>query len=304
MVTSTVDAPNALQRVGPGLYDMPAPAYHADPCQEPSLSSSIAKILCLSSPMHARMMHPRLNPQAVPEEAERFDVGEAAHAVLLEGAAAVQVIDAKDWRTNAAKDARDAARLAGKIPLLPHAWKDVEAMAIAARRQLLDHTDGGQEMFRDGKPEQTLVWLEADGTWCRARLDWLRFSAPGAAVDDYKTTGGSANPEAWTRTMFGLGFDIQVAWYRRGVRAVFEQDSSFRFAVQETTPPYALSVVGLGPDALMLAEKKVLYALEAWRECLRTKTWPGFPHNTCWASLPAWEESRWLDKETHGQSFG
>ena len=30
---------------GPGFYSMSAAQYHADPCPEPSLSSSIAKVL-------------------------------------------------------------------------------------------------------------------------------------------------------------------------------------------------------------------------------------------------------------------
>jgi hypothetical protein len=93
----------------PGIYKMRAAEYHADPCLEPSLSSTIARVLCDSAPAHAQHAHPRLNLQNVEEEAEHFDIGTAAHAILLEGEAAVTVIDAKDWRTNAAKDARDAA---------------------------------------------------------------------------------------------------------------------------------------------------------------------------------------------------
>jgi hypothetical protein len=289
-----------LVTLPPGIYDnIPAVLYHADKlCPEPSLSSSIAKLLCLSSPMHARMAHPRLNPQAVEKEDERFDIGTAAHAVLLEGTAAVQIIDAKDWRTNVAKDARDKARAEGKIPLLPHIWKDVEAMVVSARRQLLEHTDGGQDMFRGGKPEQTLVWQEDDGTWCRSRTDWLR---PGA-VDDFKTCP-NANPEVCSRTLFANGYDIQAAFYLRGVKRLTGEDAVFRFAFIEKESPYALSVVGLGPDAMMLAEKKVLYALEQWRECLDAKYWPGYPRQTCWASLPSWEENRWLVKETEGKVF-
>jgi len=71
----------------------------------------------------------------------------------------------------------------------------------------------------------------------------------------------------------------------------------FRFACQETYPPYALSVVALGPDALVLAEKKVLYALERWRECLTKDRWPAYPNRTAYASLPTWVESAWLEKE-------
>jgi hypothetical protein len=282
----------------PGIYDgISAPDYHADPCPEPSLSSSIAKLLCLSSPAHARQDHPRLNPDAAHEEAERFDIGSAAHALLLEGDSGVVIVDAPDWRTKAAREARDAAYAAGKTPLLARAWADVEAMAIAARRQLDAHTDGGAGMFTAGKAEQTLIWRE-DRVWCRARFDWLRQPFDGDwAIDDYKSTSGSANPDSWTRAMFGMGFDLQAAWYRRGLQVLTGADAIFRFAVQETYPPYALSVIALGPDAMTIAEKKRLYALERWDECQRENAWPGYPTRTCWAELPPWEEAKWLGRE-------
>jgi hypothetical protein len=285
--------PAALTIDAPGIYELPASAYHADPCPEPSLSSSIAKVICLSSPLHAREQHPRLNPGAVDETAEHFDIGTAAHALLLEGVSTLAIIDAKDYRTNAAKQARDEAYAAGLTPLLKARWVDVQAMVAAARGQLDAHTDGGAGMFTNGKPEQTLVWREED-VWCRARLDWLRPDA----IDDYKTTTSpNANPDAWSRSLFYAGFDIQVAWYLRGLKAITGFDATFRFAVQETTAPYALSVIGLAPDALMLAEKKCLYALEVWREARARNEWIGYPRRTCWAALPMTHEAWWLEKE-------
>jgi hypothetical protein len=295
-----IDTSRARPVTGPGIYDMPASWYHSDCCPEPSLSSSIAKKLCLESAAHAQHAHVRLNPAAVEEEAEHFDIGTAAHALLLEGTQNIAVIDAKDWRTKAAKEARDLARGAGQTPLLAARWADVQAMVAAARAQLDRHKDGGAAMFTNGKPEQTLVWIEHDDddptadVWCRARLDWLR---PGA-IDDYKTAGATANPETWTRSMFSFGFDLQAAWYLRGLRHLTGLDDAlFRFAVQETYPPYALSVVALGPDALMLAEKKCLYALEVWRASRKSRDWVGYPRRTCFAALPLAHEAWWLGRE-------
>jgi hypothetical protein len=54
-----------------------------------------------------------LNPDFKPREEARFDLGRAAHQVLLEGNANVAVIEESDWRTKAAKDARDWARSRG-----------------------------------------------------------------------------------------------------------------------------------------------------------------------------------------------
>lgn len=275
-----------------GIHTIPAAVYLADPCPAPSLSASIAKKLCLASPLHAQYDHPRLTPLPIDDASEAGDIGTAAHALLLEHTNAVVIVDAKDWRTNAAKDARDQARAAGQIPLLAKAWGDVQAMVAAARGQLDAHTDGGAAMFTDGQAEQTLIWKE-DDIWCRARLDWLRHGA----VDDYKTTSASANPDTWSRTLFAAGHDLQVAWYLRGLKAITGDEATFRFAVQECYPPYALAVIALGPDALTLAEKKCLYALEVFRASLSTNNWPGYPARTCWAALPMAHEAWWLEKE-------
>ena len=282
----------------PGIYSIPAADYLADPCPEPSLSCSLAKMLCASSALHAFYAHPRLNPRAESETGDHFDVGTAAHALLLEGRDTMVIIDAPDWRTKAAKEQRDAARDAGLTPLLAHVAKDVVAMVGALRDHLHLHTDGGALMFTDGHAEQTLIWRE-DDVWCRARLDWLRTDR--SAIDDYKTTGVSANPDVWARTMFNAGHDLQAAWYLRGLRAItgepLDDPAFFRFAVQETSPPYAVSVIALNPDAMFLAEKKCLYALEQFREALASGDWRGYPRRTAYATLPAWEEARWLEKE-------
>lgn len=282
----------------PGVYAIPAADYHRDCCTEPSLSSSIAKRLCFDSALHAHDSHPRLNPAAEHDDAEHFDIGTAAHALLLEGGGNIEIIDAPDWRTKAAKEAREAARAVGKTPLLAHVQQDVIAMVDALRGQLDRHTDGGAEMFTGGEAEQTLVWID-DGVWCRARVDWLR-SDP-TAIDDYKTTSASANPDAWTRTMFSTGFDLQAAWYLRGLRALtgerLDDPATFRFAVQETFKPYAVSVIALNPDALLLAEKKCLYALEQWREARASNDWRGYARRTAFATVPPWHESWWLEKE-------
>jgi hypothetical protein len=282
----------------PGIYDVPAGDYHADPVgPAPSLSASIAHALLTYSPHHAAFQHPRLNPAYEPDHDATFDLGTAAHAYLLEGIDAFVIVEAKDWRTKAAKESRDAAYAAGKTPLLAARWADVQAMAEAARRQLAEHE--APIPFTNGRAEETLVW-EEDGVWCRARLDWLH--ADHRTIDDLKTTEASANPILWTRgPLFAHGCDVQAAFYSRGVRAIFGLEPEFRFVVVEASPPYALSVVGLGPEAMALAGQKVARAIEMWRTCLGSGVFPGYPRRICWADLPPWESARWLEREFQGR---
>lgn len=281
----------------PGIYELPAEVYHADPVgPAPSLSASIAKKLLGQSPLHANYAHPRLNPEYEREDSERFDLGTAVHAHLLEGETAFAVIDADDWRTKAAKDARELARLAGRVPLLREQWERVQAMAAAARTQLTRFSEPPRPLT-GGVAERVLVWYEEElDIWCRARVDYLHDDY--RTVDDLKSTGASANPDLWTRTvLWNTGFDIQAAFYLRGLAVLTGVDATFRFVVQENYEPYALSVIGLEPEALALAEKKRRLAVKLWAECLTTNRWPGYPTRTCYAALPPWLEAQWLERE-------
>lgn len=276
-----------------GLVELSAVDYHADPCEQPSLSSSIAKLLVTRSPAHAFVAHPRLNPAFVKVEEEKFDLGTAAHALLLEGRNAVQVIEADDWRTKASKELRDEARAAGRIPLLSRHWADVLEMVGMAKQQLADH-QADPSLFQDGKPEQTITW-EDNGVHCRARIDWLHDSHD--TIDDYKTTSRSADPTSWVRSsLFGMGYDLQAAFYLRGCHAVFGSAPEWRWCVQETQPPYALSVITPGPDVLALADAKVDYAISVWKGCLASGRWPAYRPAVATAELPSYEETRWLER--------
>ena len=147
----------------------------------------------------------------------------------------------------------------------------------------------------DWKPEQTLIWQE-DGLWCRARLDWLHDGL--RVIDDYKTTEASANPDVFARTLFTMGYDVQCAFYLRGLRALRGiANLTFRFIVQESFAPYALSVIGLCPEAQEIGQRKVEYALRLWRDCVTRNVWPGYPTATCYADVPPWEAARWLERE-------
>jgi hypothetical protein len=261
---------------------MTAADYHAGVgMPAPMLSASIIKVLLDQSPAHARLAHTQLNPEYVAEEAAKFDVGTAVHDIFLEGVDKMEVIEAENWRTKAAKEARDIAYLAGKIPLLKHQVADVMAMSIAIEQQMAEHQET-PFAFTDGKPQQTLIWQEG-GVWCKAMLDWKPNAS--AIFTDLKTTGVSANPEHWIRgPFFGTGCDIQAAFYLRGIRKVLGiKHPVFQFCVVETTPPYAMSIVAVGEAVLTLANKKIDMALSQWAECLATDTWCAYPNRTAWA---------------------
>jgi hypothetical protein len=279
--------------LAPGLHPaVPAEAYHSDPTATPSLSASIARVLLASSPAHARAQHPRLNPNYVRQEEERFDIGRCAHSLLLEGEAAVEIIDAPGWRQKWAQEERDKARAHGRIPLLGKHYDEVKTMVDSVAVQL-----AALEMqpipFTDGLPEQTIVWQE-DGVSCRARLDWLHTGY--AAVSDLKTSSRTANPDRWSRTLYDANYDVQASFYRRAVKEVTGVTPEFYFVVVESTAPYALSVISLSPEGWALADAKVDYAIKVWRDCLASDNWPSYPTRVAYADPPGWAEAQWLEK--------
>lgn len=268
----------------PGIHlGVSAASYHADCCVEPSLSASIAHVLLTQSPMHAWYAHPRLNPHYKPYHDSRFDIGTAAHAMLLEqDQSRIVVLEFDDYRKKDAKAARDAARVAGKTPILAKHHAACDAMVRAAHNAVDASEVAG--VFDSGAPEQTCIWQDG-GAHCRSRFDWL--NGDGSIILDYKTAE-SAAPDGFIRRMPSLGYMTQAAFYLRGARAN-GLNPRFVFMVQEIEPPYACSFVALSPTMQEIADAAVEQALEIWRECVSTGKWPGYPQRICYAEPTTWQ---------------
>src|SRR5205085_10281977 len=74
------------------------------------------------------------NPLYQPEPKTEFDIGVAAHLAVLEPqrqADNIVLIEAGDYRSVKAREARDMARAAGKVPLLPYQLDIVQAIAAS-----------------------------------------------------------------------------------------------------------------------------------------------------------------------------
>ena len=273
-------------------YNVPEAAYHADPCEAPSLSSGIARTLLTRSTLHAWHNHPRLNPDHAQTSSKAADAGTVLHKLLLGVGADLVPINAADWRTKAAQDARDEARAHGATPVLVGDLADLHS-AAGTIRQRLHSTDDGRLLFEPGQPEATLVWREGP-VWCRARCDYL-LDDPTLPILDLKTTGMSANPEDWQRALI-RDYCIQDAFYRRGLAKLRRSTPPMRFIVAEQDPPHGVSVVCADPSLAARAEHCVERAIGMWAQCLATGQWPGYPTQTAHVAAPAWLLARMEDE--------
>lgn len=265
----------------PGISQMPAADYHA----MPALSNSLAKIIITQSPLHAWTASPALNPNYRSEEKEAFDIGSAAHALLLEGEDRMVVIEADDWRTKAAKEARDAARAEGKHPILARKYQDVMKMRDVAVRAIAECSDLSGLTLAKGRAEHVIEWDEM-GVACRARIDFL--AAGELVVLDYKSTT-DATPRAFSRQIPRMGYHYQDEFYSRGVEAVFGKRPKFIFLAQETTAPYACSFHGCAPSLLAIASADVEYAVRTWGACLAANRWPAHSNQIHWTEATPWQ---------------
>jgi hypothetical protein len=265
--------------ITPGVHQIPHDVYKATP----ALSFSGAKKLL---PPYAPAIYRW--EQENPVHTDAFDLGLAAHAVVLADGAPIVVVEADGWRTNAAKQARQEAYEAGAIPLLAADHDLVQAMAAAVRAhplasKLLDPTSG--------KAEQSLFWQDKEtGVWCRCRADWLRHKVEGRRliVVDFKTAA-SAHPDKFSKSAMDYGYAMQASWYMDGVRAVgLDDDPAFVFVIVEKRPPHLVSVVELDEPSLSVGMNLSRIARLIYRDCLQSGQWPGYSPGVELVSLPAW----------------
>ena len=114
------------------IEDMSFADYLSDPAPEPSITAGILRELLNGTPRHVWERTPRLNAHATHESKASFDLGSAAHALFVGHGAALDVVQADNWRTNAAKEAKAASYAAGHTPILEKDYARVKEMADAA----------------------------------------------------------------------------------------------------------------------------------------------------------------------------
>lgn len=273
-------------------FDVPAKVYHADPAPMPSLSASIANLLVTKSARHARYAHPRLNLDSKDDDhSDERDDGSVLHSLLLgSGDHRIVIVDAPDWRTNAAQEARRDARAVGNIPVLARRLEKLSAVIDAMQSQLSEHEDAA-DMLSAGRPEATVLW-QVDDIWCRIRPDWLPDNAE-APVYDPKFTSASAAPEDWEKHVWQT-YGLRAEFYMRGLEAVRGvRPQAYRFPVCETHPPYGMCVFEPSPDVSAWAAEQCDTAERLWATSLESGIWRGYPRRTVYSELPGWFLHRW-----------
>lgn len=267
----------APQSAGFGFRrDLTSEDYHADRVLAgPTLSRSCAKTLLERSPLHAKLEHPRFGGQSKQPDA-RMVVGSAIHALVLGKGATLAVGEWDEWRKDAAKEFREAALRAGRLPLTPSQNDEAKAAASAIREQL--DALGMPMFFRDGESE-LIAAFEDDGVACRVQFDNLHAEPEmlRASILDLKSTGDASLAACERRIGDGM-LALQQAFYSRAVEVLLPQcrQVKFAFIFLETEPPYAIQPVQLSGAWLEIGRAQYRRALATWKQCLSTGVWPAY----------------------------
>lgn len=271
----------------PGIYRMPEDAYHADPCPEPSLSNSGARLLHQTCP--EIFWHRRIDPPT-PSKALLF--GTAAHKWIMEGeesfdARYVTLSPKHSNRTALGRATVESIEAAGKIPIAA-----ADRAVIRAMKEAIEAHPFAANAFRGGRPEMSLFWQDAYlGVWCRARPDYLPDRGP--IIVDYMTAR-SVHPEDLRKALVTYGYDQKGDWLIRGARALgLIERPSVAYVIQQSDPPYPVVVARLTPATLTGGRMKNDRALARFARCLRTGSWPGYgDDDVIELDLPEWEHRR------------
>lgn len=259
---------------------IPEHVYHDD---KQSLSFSGAKLL-LPPSCPAKFKEYRDNP---PKPRRVFDFGHLVHKLILKEGGEIVEIDAPDFRTKAAQQARDEAHAEGKVPVLA---KEVERARIIAER-VHQHPAAGPLLQR-GHPEMSLYARDREtGVELRGRIDWLTLHNEQTTAVEVKTTV-CAEPDDFSRTGGRLRYHIQGAWYLDLLIALgITPDPAFYTIAVEKEPPFLVSVVEWDAPSIARGRELKREAIDIYADCVRRGDWPSYPDNDQITpiSVPAWE---------------
>jgi hypothetical protein len=291
----------------PGLYlGTPEERYHADPCPDPSLSASVAKIAFDKAMSKAQAAHPRLRLPDYPEddtEEERSpmwyqEVGSAVHSLALRSGQDVECSPYRNWRSKDAQQLRAEARNERRILLVPKYYDMAHRMAAKLQPRLFDlmGEDFAAEAMACSKDSKY-------GYWVRSLFD-------GTSVDlrrivELKTTAQDASPAAAQRTVNRNGNHFQSQFYLRNLDNLDPGGMGrrrYNWVFQEFEYPYEIAILHPDPALMSAGDTKVEAAMFLWDKALKSGQWPGYPKESLSVGPEPWmlrdlEERMMMDEE-------
>ena len=265
----------ATKIIGPGMYLRGEVDYDAIDAVNFSTLKYIAK-----SPRMYRHVVENSRPAT-----RAMELGTASHVTLLEPT----------------KIANHYAVYEGTKNRNSNEWKDFEKQAIASNRIPLKAGDMeaafrirdavmsdpiAAPYLKNCDREVTVVWVDDEtGILCKGRIDALR--RDNVEVD--VKTCADVTPVHFARNLARLGYHIQRAFYRDGLRSIIKREPQHRIIAVEQAEPHDVVVFQLNEAALDAGRNVYRDALTKIAECRASGRWPGLANGQEMAlELPNW----------------
>lgn len=289
----------------PGAYaDIPAEDYHGnlDLLPEASLSSSGAKKLLGSSPLHFWHDSP-MNPDRPAErDKPHFSIGRAAHDMILLSerwpdfyfVTSPGFSRSKTKECAAELDEVKAAEASGLTILRHEDAETVKAVAASLRR-----SDLAMATLTNGVSEETLVWQDPrTNRWLRARPDFRPNSIleqrDVMVVADLKFVAPThATPEGFAKAIHNFGYHQSAAFYADGIKAIYgHYPTHWVHVVVEKEPPYCVAIYELPGEDIERGRWLNRRAIDLFDRCMSEGRWPGYADDPLQVGLPIWARMR------------
>jgi len=188
-----------------------------------------------------------------------------------------------DRRGNAWKEFESAN--AGRIILKAEEYEECLRVRDAVRSNSVF-----APFLATGKAEQTIRWTDAETRLpCKGRVDWLNLDHPqGPVIVDLKTTR-SIETRAFCTSAAKLGYHLQLAHYRNGVKAIHGLDYVRVVIIAvEATAPYDSVLYEYADGDMAAAADELASLLVRLKYHRDTDTWPGRYPEAQTLPIPPW----------------
>lgn len=291
-------APAKAKITATGHYDLTNEEYHGDCCDGPSLSASSIKQL-VSDPAEYWLNSP-LNPnRKKPKENKAFNVGTAAHTMVLEPellGETISVIPNDILASNGALSTKAAkAFVAEQTELGRTVIKEDEWQAVCDMADAISDNQVVMRAMAGTLNEQSLIVRDDEaGVYIKSRPDQMP-QDNGRFIVDLKTTDRTGI-DAWEKSsMVDLRYDIQGAlmiWSLEKVLGV--KAAGVMYVVVCKEPPHRVAVRTLRPacpSGRVLLDHgwlDVKAGVATFAECFATGVWPSPWDSVRDISVPDW----------------
>lgn len=146
-------------------------------------------------------------------------------------------------------------------------WANAEEISKA----LLANSAVNQLLGLSGPVEEPMFWIdEITGLPCRGKFD--KIASDEDLIIDIKTTTAST-PGEFAKSVVGLGYARQAAWYLEGYRRLHGVNANFVFIAVQTSEPYEIGLYELDAADLSRATEQNKRLMDALAFCHANNAW-------------------------------